>query len=135
VTGHTDLRAILESMEPRLSEIEHGFGTVAYAEAAAIPGLVATFFEEEGLSVIAPAAALDEAGIAHSPGWARISLTIHSSLSAVGLTAALATALAEAGISANVVAAYHHDHVFVPWEERHRAIEILSRLAESASEP
>jgi hypothetical protein len=58
-----------------------------------------------------------------------ISLTIHSSLAAVGLTAAIASALAEQGISANVVAAYFHDHLFVPWEQRLQAMAVLSALA------
>jgi hypothetical protein len=131
MTGQTDLRAILATMEPSLSETEFAFGTAADpAAAGTIEGVIATFAEEEGLSVIAPAQALAGKEIAHSPGWAKISLTIHSSLAAVGLTAALASALADQGISANVVAAYYHDHLFVPWEERHRAMDILASLAE-----
>jgi len=54
---------------------------------------------------------------------------VHSSLEAVGMTAALAKALTEAGISANVVAAYHHDHIFVPWARRHDALAALEALA------
>ena len=76
--------------------------------------------EDEGLTVIRP----------HPDGeWARISLKVHSSLSAVGLTVALSTALAKAGISANVVAALRHDHVFVPWNLRDEAIACLQSLA------
>ncbi|MEA3002706.1 MAG: uncharacterized protein QOH81_1494 [Sphingomonadales bacterium] len=130
VSGQTDLRTILETMQPSLSDLQFGFGTMPDPAAALrIPGLIATFLEEEGLSVVAPARALAENGIAHSPGWARISLTIHSSLAAIGLTAAIASALAEQGISANVVAAYFHDHLFVPWEQRHEAMAVLSALA------
>ncbi len=130
MTGQTDLGTILATMEPRLSGTEFGFGTTADPTAAsAIPGVIATFAEGEGLSVIAPASALAEAGVAHSSGWAKISLTVHSSLSAVGLTAALASALGEAGISANIVAAYFHDHLFVPWKQRHRAMHVLAALA------
>ena len=61
--------------------------------------------------------------------WARISLRVHSSLSAVGLTAALSSALAEAAISANIIAALHHDHLFVPWDRREDAVRILRSLA------
>jgi hypothetical protein len=53
---------------------------------------------------------------------------VHSSLSAVGLTAALSTALAEAGISANIVAALRHDHLFVPWNRREDALRCLEAL-------
>jgi hypothetical protein len=119
-------------MQPSLSEVEFGFGTVADPAAAEqICDIIATFQEEEGLSVVAPARALAEAGVRHSAGWAMISLAVHSSLAAVGLTAAIASALAEHGISANVVAAYYHDHIFVPWERRDQAMAILAALAKA----
>ncbi len=55
---------------------------------------------------------------------------MHSDLQAVGLTAAVATALAEAGISCNVVAAAYHDHLFVPVESASQAIAALRTLQE-----
>jgi hypothetical protein len=54
---------------------------------------------------------------------------VRSSLSAVGLTAALSAALSEAGISANIVAALHHDHLFVPWDRRQEALRCIEALA------
>ena len=74
--------------------------------------------EEEGVTVIRP-----------GKGWARITLGVHSSLSAVGLTARVAEALTSEGISANMVAACRHDHVFVPWGRRHEALSVLRALA------
>ena len=56
---------------------------------------------------------------------ARITLTGHSALDGVGLTAAVASALADAEIPCNMVAAFHHDHAFVPWEMRARAMDHL----------
>jgi hypothetical protein len=53
---------------------------------------------------------------------------VHSSLEAVGLTAAVAGALTAAGISANVVAAFHHDHVFVPADRAEAAMAQLDLL-------
>jgi hypothetical protein len=61
--------------------------------------------------------------------WARISLGVHSSLEAVGLTAAFSRALAAADISANVVAGLHHDHIFVQWERREQALRVLQAFA------
>ena len=61
-------------------------------------------------------------------GWARITLQVHSSLAAVGLTARVAESLAARGISANMVAAFHHDHVFVPWARRTDALNALAEL-------
>lgn len=128
--GETGLAQLLRSLEPVLDEFEYGFGVIP-AGSAIPPGVIplGTFREAEGLTLIAPAAQLAAAGVAHAPGWARISLKVHSSLAAVGLTAAIATALTAAGISANVVAAYHHDHIFVPWARRQEALDVLRRLA------
>ena len=76
--------------------------------------------EEEGITAIRASS---------EGGWARISLEVHSSLMAVGLTAALSSALADAGVSANIVAALRHDHIFVPWDRREEAMHCLQSLA------
>ena len=78
--------------------------------------------EEEGTTAIV-------AGERAGAPFARITLMVHSALEGVGLTAAVAGALAEAGIACNVVAGYHHDHLFVPWDRREEALAILQRLA------
>ncbi len=59
-----------------------------------------------------------------------ITLNVHSSLEAVGLTAAFAKALGDAGISCNVVAAYYHDHIFVDVKDAEKAMDVLQRMAE-----
>ena len=63
--------------------------------------------------------------------WARISLTVQSDLAAVGLTAAFARALAAEGISCNVIAGVHHDHLLVPWDRRDDAMATLRRLSDA----
>ena len=75
--------------------------------------------EAEGITLVRP-----------GEGWARITLDIHSSLDAVGLTARVSAALAERGISANIIAALNHDHVFVPWDRRDEALAALRGLAQ-----
>lgn len=80
--------------------------------------------EDEGTTAILP----DPAG-----DFARITLTVHSALDGVGLTAAVAGALAERGIACNVVAGFHHDHLFVPWERRHEALAALADLSRDAA--
>nr|WP_284734779.1 ACT domain-containing protein [Sphingosinicella terrae] len=106
---------MLAGLEPRLDPVEYGFETAA--EPPPVGKVFALIREEEGLTVIRP-------GI----GWARITLGVNSSLEAVGLTARVAAALAERGIAANLVAGYHHDHLFVPWEDRQEALAVLRRL-------
>jgi hypothetical protein len=57
---------------------------------------------------------------------------VHSSLEAVGLTAAFATALSREGISCNVLAGHHHDHILVATADAERAMDVLHGLAEGA---
>jgi hypothetical protein len=101
-----------------LDAVQYGF-TVS-AEAPALGEAFALIREDEGVTLIGP-----------GEGWARIALGVHSSLEAVGLTARIAAALADRGIGANVVAAVHHDHVFVPWERREEALAALQALSVS----
>ena len=68
------------------------------------------------------------------PNAAWITLEVHSSLAAVGLTAAFAGALAQANISCNVIAGYYHDHLFVARDDAERALSTLRALAASAGE-
>lgn len=89
----------------------------------------ATLREPEGVTVVAPENDLRQAGFSAAGSWAKISLDVHSSLAAVGLTAAIAHALAIKGISANILAGFYHDHVFVPWERRNDAFDILDNLS------
>ena len=118
-----ELGPLLAGMVPVLDGRDYGYACVAALPAGL--AVFATVAEAEGLTLVALAADLAAAGIAHQAGWARISLTVVSDLAAVGLTAAIAGALAGQGISANVVAGYHHDHFFV---QRDRAAEAMAAL-------
>jgi hypothetical protein len=81
------------------------------------------------MTVIITEAQARRAGLAYDSTWACISLSVHSSLSAVGLLAAISTRLAQAGISVNAVSAYYHDHLFVPWESRISAMDVLKEVS------
>lgn len=128
--GETDLEKLLAAMEPTLDEREYAFASVpADAPAPAVADLFALIQEAEATTLIAPAAALAAVGLDAEAGWARISLTVHSALDAVGLTASFSGALAVVGISANVVAGRRHDHIFVPWTRRFDALAALRDLS------
>ncbi|MCB2152017.1 MAG: ACT domain-containing protein, partial [Rhodobacteraceae bacterium] len=66
---------------------------------------------------------------AHRRGFACISLSVHSDLEALGLTAAFARALADAGLGANVIAGLHHDHILTSWDRREAALACLRALS------
>ena len=127
MVGQTDLKKWLQNLQPSLSETSYGFGLLP-AGGTLPAGLRPTgqFEEDEGTTLIAPSVQLAEYGIEYSGGWAKISLKVQSGLATVGLTAAITTALARADISANVIAGYHHDHIFVPWARRYEALAILA---------
>ncbi|MGP1352266.1 MAG: ACT domain-containing protein [Parasphingopyxis sp.] len=130
--GETDLDALLRDLKPMLAEEEHGFATIPMGEGwpqGLVP--IATFAEAEGASVIALTSIMEGIGLAHEGGWAKITIGANSALDAVGLTARIAAALAEKGISSNIVAAYHHDHVFVPWARRDEAMAVLEDLSKA----
>lgn len=132
MAGETDLEVLLRTMGPRLREEPYVFCSVDEATYARLPvAPLGMFREDEGVSLIVSQAQADAAGLPYDERWACISLSVHSALAAVGLTAAVSARLAAVGLSANVVAAYYHDHVFVPWERRAEALAAL----ESAGRP
>jgi hypothetical protein len=86
---------------------------------------IGMFREREGITVIVEQQQADQAGFLYTDLWACITLNIHSALTAVGFIAAISGKLATAGLSVNPVSAYYHDHLFVLWAERERALELL----------
>ncbi|ELL0595341.1 ACT domain-containing protein [Vibrio vulnificus] len=129
MTGITDLQHLLQSMSPQLVEGDYVFCTVDgplkdYLHLDPI----ATFREQEGLTLVLEAQQAEQAGLTTDSRFCLITLTVHSSLEAVGLTAAFASKLASYGISANVIAGYYHDHIFVPKGKAHEAMSALTEL-------
>lgn len=128
MSGIKDLDVLLRSMNPMLSEKEFVFCSVS-GKLKDFMNMdpVATFKEREGLTLVIEKSVAEEAGLAFDGVYKQITLTVHSSLDAVGLTAAVASKLASKQLSANVIAAYYHDHVFV---QSHKACAALSALEE-----
>ena len=125
----SDLRKLLQGMKPRLNEGEFVFCTIQSLEQAKRLDPLCIFQEEEAVTIILPKEQADEVKLPYSNTFAWITLTVHSSLEAVGLTAAVSKALTEANISCNLVAAYYHDHIFVPVKDAKRAVELLENLS------
>jgi hypothetical protein len=136
MNGATDLATLLATMAPDLSDAEVVFCTLPHADWEDIRRLapIGMFLEREGTSLIIQRSVAEQHGMSFDAVMRAITLNVHSSLTAVGFTAAVATRLALHGISANVVAARFHDHVFVPASDAERALGILRALqAEAAS--
>ncbi len=92
---------------------------------------VMTFTEDEGPTAILTQQEADSLHLGYDLVLAWITLRVHSALGGVGLTAAVSRALADAGISCNVVAAAFHDHLFVPAESADQAVLALQALSRS----
>ncbi|GGP66991.1 ACT domain-containing protein [Shewanella saliphila] len=129
MSGTTDLALLLTSMSPKLMDGEFVFCTVQgeYEQYAQLNPL-ATFCESEGLTLVVNKEAAMATGLAFDACFKQITLTVHSSLEAVGLTAAVAAKLTEFNISANVIAAYYHDHIFVPTDKAQLALTALAEF-------
>lgn len=123
-----DAQAMIAGMAPRLDSQLWHFCTTSEPGPLAQQAL-ARFEEEEGTSLILPDAVARSHGFDTGLPMARITLQVHSALDGVGLTAAVAGVLARAGIPCNMVAAFHHDHAFVPWAQRAAALRLLEDLA------
>jgi hypothetical protein len=129
----SDLDQLLARMQPELHPGRYAFVTLPAGCVLDPAHIVASVRESEGLSVVIPEQAALDLGLPVAFRAAWITLTVHSDLAAVGLTAAFSQALGKAGISCNVVAGVHHDHLFVPVEQAQPAMEALHALARSVA--
>lgn len=129
--GERDLQVLLRSMAVSCSEEAFVFASFPRKRLEDLCQFepLGLFWEDEGLTAILSIENAAKAGVVTDPSFRRISLSVHSSLEAVGLTAAITGALAKDGISANVVAGYFHDHIFVPERNAETAMRVLERLS------
>lgn len=133
MSGETDLTLLLRSMEPHLWERPLIFCSVdpaTYERLEISP--IGMFREREGITLILEQEQADQAQLPYTDLWACITLNVHSSLTAVGFIAAIGRKLAAAGLSVNPVSAYYHDHLFVLWGERERALSVLQGFNRSS---
>jgi len=122
MSGETDLRTLISTMRPALGVGAYEFVTTIAPDIDELMSAMVVVREDEGVTLVR---AVEDS---EADAMACITLTVHSSLQAVGLTAAVATALGERGIACNVVAGFHHDHLFVPFARRTDALEALLAL-------
>ncbi len=131
MNGETNLDVLISSMKPYLNKGEYVFCTLKTND---IDGTNCLFFfkEKEGTTLVCLREYADNQGYTYNSTFSWITLSVHSALEAVGLTAAFSNALAQHNISCNVVAGYYHDHIFVPTNQGEKAVEVLENLAKCA---
>ncbi len=126
MSGKTNLRELLENMNPKFNNGEYIFCTLPPGSEKRSIQPIMQFREKEGVTLILEKKEADKAGIKYKAVFSWITLTVHSSLEAHGFTAAISGALTEKQIPCNVVAGYYHDHLFVPKEDAERAMTVLN---------
>ena len=130
VVGITNLQELIKNMEPVLNEGEYVFASVSNIETIPRTITICEVKEQEGVTVVVTKENAEKLGLPINFVAAWITLNIHSSLEAVGLTAAFATALGKHNISCNVIAGYYHDHIFVDVKDKEKAMKVLWGMTE-----
>lgn len=131
--GEANLETLLRNMKPEMQE-----GILVFGSLPEVEGIPATlkpvhiFREREGTAFIVRRDEAESAGLPYQFASRQITLTVHSSLEAIGLLAAVTGRLADAGISVNAVSAFHHDHLFVPEHRASEALRLLLEMSEQA---
>lgn len=128
--GERDLQALLKGMRPQMQDGTFVF--CAIADGTDIPAAIRPrlmFREQEATTIVVRREEADSLGLPYQFASRLISLTVHSSLEAVGLLAVITARLAEAGISVNAVSAFYHDHLFVPHDRADEAMALLRGMS------
>jgi hypothetical protein len=126
-----ELNYLLRHISPRQNPGKYVFVSLPTLENISENEIMALIREREGITLVLNKLYADLHKLPYDFVAAWITLEVHSSLEAVGLTAAFSKALGQAGISCNVIAGFYHDHIFVPEQQADRALEALLKLKEN----
>ena len=131
MSGETNLTTLIRNMSPVLQTGEFVFSTVKNTDHIPREDSIGEFKEPEGVTIIIDRKKAEHLNLSYEYIASWITLKIHSSLDAVGLTAIFSTELAKHKISCNVIAGYYHDHIFVDKKDENKAITVLKKLSEN----
>ncbi|WP_339652744.1 ACT domain-containing protein [uncultured Maribacter sp.] len=129
MAGEIKLNKLLKGLKPSLNVGSYVFISLNDITKLSREDILFEFKEAEGITIILSKEKADNYNLDYDFVASWITLTIHSALNAVGLTAAVSTALTKHNISCNVVAAYYHDHIFVSIKDTEKAMEVLGEFS------
>ena len=129
IDGESDLNKLTKGLSPKLNDGEYVFTSIKNIELLNTSEVICTFKEKEGFTLILERSRADQLGLRYNFIASWITLEVHSSLNAVGLTSLFTTELANNEISCNVIAGYYHDHIFVSTKDSLKTLGILNHLS------
>lgn len=135
MAGETNLVALVRGMKATLHEGAYVFCSLTDASSIRRADTICEIKEPEGTSLVLERSKADELKLSYDFVASWITLMVHSSLEAVGLTALFSTELARNNISCNVIAGYYHDHIFVDKKDTDKAMRVLTSLSDNYNKP
>ncbi|MCM4153919.1 ACT domain-containing protein [Arenibacter sp. N53] len=129
MSGETNISKLIQGMSPKLNKGEYVFCTVDDISKIDRKETICEFKEKEGTTIVIARHRADELNLPYGFVASWITLMVHSSLEAVGLTALFSTELAKNNISCNVIAGYYHDHIFVDRKDSEKALMVLTAMS------
>lgn len=131
MAGEVNIGKLIKELKPKLNDGEFVFSSVKDTNNIDRKDIICEFKEKEGVTIILDKRKADQLNLDYQYIASWITLSVHSSLHAVGLTSVFSTELAKNNISCNVISGYYHDHIFVDKKDSKKAIKVLTLLSKN----